>query len=175
VALFWIAYEITSSAMALGILGLCGAAPRLLLGALGGVLVDRYDRRRLLMLIQFFSALPVFCFLGLYIFGALQFWHLLALEILFASIRAMNPAASQSILAELVPREELMNAVSLYSIGYNFARITGPSLGGILVLWIGIGGCYAVFAATLILSGVGMLLIRLQDQRAVEPEQNFLR
>jgi MFS family permease len=161
--------------MALGILGLCGALPRLILGALGGVLVDRYDRKRLLILIQFFSALPVLLFLALYASGALVFWHLLGLEILFGSIRAVNPSASQSILAELVPREHLMNAVSLYTIGFNFARIVGPSLGGILVLWIGVGGCYSVFAASLFASGVGLLLIRLKDERAANPEQDFLR
>jgi MFS family permease len=161
--------------MALGILGLCGAAPRLALGALGGVLVDRYDHKRLLILIQFFSALPVFIFLALYLFGALEFWHLLVLEILFGSIRAVNPSASQSILAELVPRQDLLNAVSLYTVGFNLARIMGPSLGGILILWIGIGGCYAAFGTSLIVSGVGMMAIRLNDQRAANPEQNFLR
>lgn len=161
--------------MALGLLGLCSATPRLILGALGGVLVDRYDRKRLLILMQFSSAVPVFIFLALYAFGALEFWHLLALEILFGSIRATNPSASQSVLAELVPRAELMNAVSLYTIGFNFARIMGPSLGGILVLWIGVGGCYVVYAASLIFSGVGLLLIRLTDRRAAKPEQNFVR
>jgi MFS family permease len=175
VALYWIAYEITGSAMALGILGLCGAAPRLLLGALGGVLVDRYDRKRLLILIQFFSVLPVLMFLILYTFGALEFWHLLAVEVLFGSIRAVNPSASQSILAELVPREDLMNAVSLYTIGFNFARIVGPSLGGVLILWIGVRGCYSVFLVSLILSGVGLMLIRLKDHRAANPEQDFVR
>jgi MFS family permease len=175
VALYWIAYEISGSAMALGILGLCGAAPRLMLGALGGVVVDRYDRKRLLVLIQFFSAVPVFIFLALYLFGALAFWHLLALEILFGSIRAINPSASQSILADLVPREEMMNAVSLYTIGFNFARIVGPSLGGILILWIGVGGCYEVFLVSLILSGGGMVLIRLNHQRAAPLEQSFMR
>ena len=75
VALYWIAYEITGSAMALGILGLCGALPGLIFGALGGVLVDRYDRKRLLVLIQFFSTLPAFIFLALYAFEALRFWH----------------------------------------------------------------------------------------------------
>ena len=175
VALYWIAYEITGSAMALGILGLCGAAPRLLLGALGGVLVDRYDRKRLLILIQFFSTLPVLIFLVLYTLGVLEFWHLLGVEVLFGSIRAINPSASQSILAELVPREHLMNAVSLYTIGFNFARIVGPSLGGVLVLWIGVRGCYGVFLVSLILSGVGLILIRLDDRRAANPEQNFVR
>jgi MFS family permease len=175
VALYWIAYEISGSAMALGILGLCGAAPRLILGALGGVLVDRYDRKRLLIVIQFSTTLPVFLFLALYIFGALEFWHLLALEILNGSIRAVNPSASQSILAELVPREELLNAVSLYTIGFNFARIVGPSLGGVLILWIGVGGCYWVYSACLTLSAVELVLIRLTDERVANPDQNFLR
>ena len=175
VALYWIAYEITGSAMALGILGLCGALPRLILGALGGVLVDRYDRKRLLVLIQFFSALPLFGFLAVYAAGVLEFWHLLTLEILSGAIRAVNPSAAQSIISELVPRADLLNAVSLYTVGFNVARIMGPSLGGVLVLWIGIGGCYAAFAASLVVSGIGMMLIRSNEQRAVNSEQNFLR
>ena len=59
VALFWITYEITGSAMALGILGLCSALPRLILGALSGVLVDRYDRKLLLTLVNFGSVIPI--------------------------------------------------------------------------------------------------------------------
>jgi MFS family permease len=161
--------------MALGILGLCSAAPRLALGALGGVLVDRYDRKLLLILIQFFSALPALIFLALYFLQALQFWHLLALEILFGSIRSINPSASQSILGELVPREHLMNAVSLYTIGFNIARIMGPSLGGILVVWIGTGGCYALFAVSQILAGVGMWFIRSSHQQNLNAAKDFLR
>ena len=176
VALFWITYEITGSAMALGSLGLCSAAPRLILGALSGVLVDRYDRKRLLILVQFASVLPIVIFLAIYAFGALAFWHLLVLEILFGSIRAINPSAAQSILAELVPREDVMNAVSLYTVGFNIARTAGPSLGGVLVLWIGVGGCYAVFATTLLLSGVGMLFIRTNTVSSIKrEEENFLR
>lgn len=175
VALYWIAYEITGSAMALGILGLCEATPRLILGALGGVMVDRYNRMRLLILIQFCSAIPVFGFLALYAFGTLEFWHILVLEIFSGAIRSINPSASQSILAELVPREELMNAVSLYTIGFNVARVVGPSLGGILILWIGVGGCYLVYAVSLFLSALGLLFIRLADTRTVNQEQNILR
>jgi MFS family permease len=165
----------TGSAMALGILGLCGAAPRLILGALGGVFVDRYDRKRLLILIQYASAVPVFIFLALYTLGALELWHLFAVEILFGSTRAVSPSVSQSIIPELVPRHDLMNAVSLYTVGFNVARIVGPSLGGILVLLIGVGGCYGVFAASLIISGIGMQLLPSNEQRAADPNQNFVR
>jgi MFS family permease len=175
VALFWITYEITGSVMALGVLGLCSTAPRLILGAFSGVLVDRYDRKLLLILVQFVSAVPIAIFLAIYTFGTLAFWHLLVLEVLFGSIRAINPSAAQSILAELVPREDLMNAVSLYTVGFNVARIAGPSLGGVLIVWIGIGGCYAAFAATLLLSGVGMLFIRTTKEPPIKQEQDFLR
>jgi predicted MFS family arabinose efflux permease len=174
VALFWITYEITGSAMALGVLGLCSALPRLILGALSGVLVDRYDRKLLLILVNFGSVIPVAIFLAIYNFGTLAFWHLLVLEILFGSIRAINPSAAQSILAELVPRVDLLNAVSLYTVGFNIARIAGPSLGGVLILWIGVGGCYAAFAATLLISGVGMLFIHPNVDHAEKREQNFL-
>ena len=160
--------------MALGVLGLCSSGPRLLLGAASGVFVDRYDRKLLLVLVQFLSAVPIVIFLAIYFFGKLAFWHLLVLEILFGSIRAINPSAAQSILAELVPRESVMNAVSLYTFGFNIARIAGPSLGGLLIIWIGVGGCYAAFAATLLISGVGMLFIHPNREEGDKHEQNFM-
>jgi MFS family permease len=175
VALFWITYEITGSAMALGVLGLCSALPRLILGALSGVLVDRYDRKLLLILVNFVSAVPIVIFLAIYTFGTLAFWHLLVLEILSGSIRAINPSAAQSILGELVPRQDVMNAVSLYTVGFNIARIAGPSLGGVMILWIGVRGCYATFAATLCIAGIGMLFVRTKKETTINREDNFLR
>ena len=174
-ALYWIAYEITGSAIALGILGLCEATPRLVFGLLGGVLADRYDRLRLLILIQFLSSIPIFIFVFLYFGGVLEFWHILALEITSGVIRSVNPSASQSLLHELVPAEELMDAVTLYTIEFNFARIVGPSMGGILILWIGVGGCFLVYGMSLLLSGLEMLFIRLPKRETVEREQNLLR
>lgn len=103
VALYWLAYEISGSAWALGILGFSEAAPRLLLGAVGGVIVDRYDRLRLLTGIQFLCCIPVFALIILYFFGVLKFWHMVALETLWATIRSMNPTAGQSMLRDLVP------------------------------------------------------------------------
>ena len=175
VALYWITYEITGSAMALGVLGLCSAAPRLIFGAFSGVLVDRYDRKLLLIQVQFSCALPISIFLAIYTFGTLAFWHLLVLEILFGSIRAINPSAAQSILGELVPREDVMNAVSLYTVGFNIARIAGPSLGGVLIILIGVGGCYGAYLVALLLSGTGMLFIRTHKEPSVKREEDFLR
>jgi predicted MFS family arabinose efflux permease len=147
--------------MALGILALCEATPRLVLSVLGGVIVDRYDRLRLLTAIQFLCAVPVFTMVALYFFGVLTFWHIALLETLLSIIRSMNPTAGQSLLHDLVPPDELMNTVALYSLGFNFARIVGPSLGGVLVLWIGVGGCFIFYGVTLLISGFELLPIRL--------------
>ncbi len=175
VALYWLAYEITDSAMALGILGLCEATPRLILSAIGGVLVDRYNRLRLLILIQFFTALPIFIFIVLYFAGVLEFWHILTLQVATSVVRSVNPSASQSLLRELVPEEALMSAVALFTIEFNFARIVGPSLGGVLILWLGVGGCFVIYGISLIVAGLGMLLIKLPPEEGGGGEENLLR
>lgn len=161
--------------MALGILGLCASTPRLILSVLGGALVDRYNRLRLLILIQFSSAIPIFIFVFLYFAGVLEFWHILTLKIVSGVIRSINPSASQSLLRDLVPGGELMNAVSLFTIGFNFARVMGPSLGGVLILWISVGGCFLLYGVSLLLSGLGMSFIRLPQRKSAKGEQNLLR
>ena len=174
IALYWLAYEITGSAMALGILALCEATPRLVLSVLGGVIVDRYDRLRLLTVIQFLCAVPVFAMVVLYFLGVLRFWHIAVLETLLSIIRSMNPTASQSLLHDLVPQDELMNTVALYSLGFNFARIVGPSLGGVLVLWIGVGGCLIFYGVALLISGFELLPIRLPVETKIRPSSNWV-
>src|ERR1041384_4003561 len=161
IALYWLAYEITGSAVALAVLGLCEATPRLALSVIGGVIVDRYDRLRLLTIIQFVCCIPVFAMVFLYFAGMLAFWHMVVLETLLSICRSMNPTAGQSLLQDLVPEDELMSAVALYSLGFNVARIVGPSLGGVLVIWIGVGGCLTFYGITLLISGFELLPIRL--------------
>jgi MFS transporter, DHA1 family, staphyloferrin A biosynthesis exporter len=165
----------TGSAMALGILGLCEATPRLALSVVGGVIVDRYDRLPLLTAIQFLCAVPVFAMVALYFIGVLQFWHMVVLETLLSIIRSMNPTAGQSLLHDLVPEEDLMSAVALYSLGFNSARIIGPSLGGVLMLWINVGGCFIFYGVTLLFSGFELLLVRLVSTAKPSAGSNWLR
>jgi len=160
IALYWMAYEMTQSAMALGVLGLAEAAPRLILSVLGGVLADRYDRRKLLIVIQFLSAVPMFVLALLHFSGLLRFWHMLALVIIWAGIRSVNPSASQSLLRELIPDHQIINAVSLYTMGFSFARVAGLPLGGLLIPWIGGGGCFLLYGFSLVLYGLVLCLIR---------------
>ena len=160
--------------MALAVLALCEATPRLVLSVLGGVIVDRYDRLRLLTVIQFLCAVPVFTMVALYYFGVLKFWHIALLETLLSIIRSMNPTAGQSLLHDLVPQDELMNTVALYSLGFNFARIVGPSLGGVLVLWIGVGGCFVFYGVALLISGFELLPIRLSIETRASSSPDWI-
>jgi len=175
IALYWFVYELTGSAFALGILGLCEAAPRLLLYPFVGVFVDRYDRLRLLIIVQFAIAVPIFVLAALYFWGVLQFWHILVLESVYAVVRSVNPSATQSIIRELVPKEELLNAVALLSIGFNIARVVGPSLGGVLILWIGAGGCFLTHAVSLVISASAMLFIQLPRRVFASGGEKFLQ
>lgn len=147
----------------------------MILSAIGGALVDRYNRLRLLILIQFFTALPIFVFIVLHFAGALEFWHILALQVATSVVRSVNPSASQSLLRELVPEEALMSAVALFTIEFNFARIVGPSLGGVLILWLGVGGCFVIYGISLILAGLVMLFIKLPPEENAKGEESLLR
>ncbi len=107
--------------------------------------------------------------------GILEFWNILALVLVRAVVRSISPSASQSLIRELVPDEELMNAVSLYTIGFNLARVTGPSLGGVLILWIGAGGCFLLYGLSLVISGLGILFIRIPKRKVHRGEGKLLR
>lgn len=173
-ALYWLAYEITGSAFALGLLSLCEAAPRLILGLFAGVVVDRVDRLRLLIVNQGLGSVPVFVLAGLYFAGALEFWQILLVEAIYASIRSVVPSASQSLIRDFVPPDTLFGAVSLYSLGFNVARVVGPSIGGVLLVWIGPGFCFLIHATSLVASVALMMWIRVPARRFSEKRRNLM-
>jgi len=139
------------------------------------VLVDRYDRLRLLIWVHFSAAIPIVALVVLHFAGLLELWHILVLEILYSVIKGINPSASQSLIHELVPKDEIMNAVALFSVAFNIARVLGPSIGGVLIIWIGAGGCFLVHAVVLFISGWGLLFIRLPKRYLGSGGKNFLR
>jgi len=111
----------------------------------------------------------------LYFVGILEFWHILTLEIVHSIARILNPPTAHSIIRELVPENELVSAVALFSIEFNIARVMGPSLGGVLIPWIGAGGCFLIYAVCLVISGLGFLLINLPKKVLQSGGANFLR
>ena len=143
----WLIFQLTNSPFYLGLDGLCLGLPRVIFSPLGGAVVDRSDRKLLFVMTQtafFLMAL----FLGVMNYlGTIQVWHVLAVSALTGFFVSFEQPIRQSILHDLVPREDLPNAVTLYQMVFNGAMLFGPSIGGLLIPVIDTKGCF--FAAAL--------------------------
>lgn len=152
----FLAYDLTDSALMLGLVSLGFALPMLFIAPLAGVVSDRVNKRNLIMVAQTGSGLVNLVMAVLVISGLVQFWHLLAAAVVTGSIMSLVMPARQAIIPALVPQHLLMNAISLQMGGMNLTRIIGPTLGGILIAPIGVGGVYLV---TVGLFAVGVVSI----------------
>lgn len=144
----WLVWTMTGSPFLLGVIGFCQALPRLLLGAVSGAFVDRVERRRLLLSTQVLAMVQAFVFWGLVYFDSVEFWHVMVLVLFLGAINTVNQTARHSLINNLVPRDDLMNAIALNSSMANLAKIAGPSLGGVLISVIGVAGCLFVNAVS---------------------------
>ena len=142
----WLVWQMTKSPFLLGVVGFAQALPRLLLGAIGGAIVDRVERRRLLLCTQFLAMAQAMVFWVVVQFAWVEFWHVLVLVLFLGMVNSLNQTARHSLINNIVPRADLMNAIALNSSLANLAKIIGPSLGGVLIGVIGIAGCLLVNA-----------------------------
>ncbi len=121
--------------------------PVLLLSPLAGIAADRFDRRRLLAVVQVFLAVPAFGVAVLSALGRLEVWHIFLMALCIGAGSAFDWPTRLSLVPNLVPREQLQFAVALNSAAFNFSRIIGPALGGVLIAPLGITGCLFLSAA----------------------------
>jgi MFS family permease len=155
----WLVWTMTGSPFLLGVVGFCQALPRLLLGAVGGAIVDRVERRRLLVSTQILAMIQAFVFWALVYLDQIQFWHVVVLVLFLGTVNTVNQTARHSLINNLVPRDDLMNAIALNSSMANLAKIAGPSLGGILISVIGVAGCLFVNAVSFLAIIVTLLVM----------------
>jgi MFS family permease len=167
----WLVWTMTQSPFLLGVIGFCQALPRLLLGAVGGAIVDRLERRRLLVGTQFLAMAQAFCFWALVYFDSIQFWHVTVLVLFLGTVNTLNQTARHSLINNLVPREDLMNAIALNSSLANFAKIVGPSLGGVLISIIGIAGCLFVNAISFVAIIATLLVMEFPSIKGRENQE----
>jgi MFS family permease len=146
VAEMWLLVHLTGSGFAVGAAAGLQFLPILVLGALGGVLADRRDRRRLLMLTQSLMAIPALTLWLLTATGAVQLWMVYALILVRGTVNAVDNPARQSFVSEMVGPELVVNAVSLNSVIVHTARIVGPALAGVTIALAGVSVCFGVNA-----------------------------
>ena len=144
VAQGWLVLEITGSAFDVGLAAAASTLPTLFLSLFGGVLVDRYPRRTILLWTQS-SAMVLAFVLGLFaVTGTVTIWVILLLSFLLGCVNALNVPALQAFLSEIVEREHLASAIAMNSAIYNGSRVIGPAIAGILISATGTGTAFLV-------------------------------
>ena len=140
----FLGYHLTHSAAFLGTMGFAGGVPTMLLMLYGGVVADRIDRRKLMVLTQAAMAVLAFLTAALTFTGLVRPWQLILLAFSFGVANAFDAPARQSIVVDLVERRDLTNAIALNSTMFNAGAVIGPAVGGILYALTGPGWCFLI-------------------------------
>jgi MFS family permease len=144
VAVGWLVYQLTNSPAMLGAVSLMQAIPAIGLTLFGGVVADRMDRRRTLLVTQTTNGLLLLVLATLVATEMVQLWHIFAVAAGLGVVNAFDQPARLALVPHLVPREDLMNAIAMGSVIWQSARIVGPSIAGLLIATTGIASCFYV-------------------------------
>src|SRR4029077_19945399 len=169
IATSWLVYRLTGSALLLGIVGFAGQIPSFLLAPLAGVLVDRWNRHRLLIATQVLALLQSLALAVLALTGYIKIWQVIGLSIFQGLINAFDMPARQAFVVEMVEkREDLANAIALNSSMVNVARLLGPSIGGVVIAAVGEGWCFMIDSVSYI-AVIASLLAMTITARVIQP------
>lgn len=160
IAFNWLVYILTDSTLQLAFANALRALPALAFTLIGGVVADRMERRKLLFTTQFVMMLFAFALAILVSTGAVNIYLIYAVALGRGVAMAFNQPARQSLISELVPEEDLPNAVALNSATVNLTRVIGPAIGGILIATIGVTGAFYLNAFSFIAVLYGLYLMQ---------------
>ena len=140
----WLVYTMTGSALLLGVDGFLATGPMLLFSLFGGVIADRMERRKIMLLSQVLQGSFALILAALIYFHTVKIWHIFILSFLTGSAQSISGPAYASLLPLLVKRDDMANAVAMNSMQFNLARVIGPALGGVVFgLW-GATACFGI-------------------------------
>ena len=159
VAQSWLVYRLTGSATLLGLVGFASQFPIFLLSPVAGAVADTYPRRRTMIVIQTLMMSLAFPLAALTLMNRIEVWHVMVLAVLLGFVNAFDIPVRQSFVAEMVGREDLINAIALNSSMMNGARIIGPAVAGILVSVLGEGWCFLLNGLSYLAVLAGLVFI----------------
>lgn len=155
----WLVLELGGSAFQVGTVIALQFAPALFLSPLGGVLADRFDKRSLLLVTQALAMVQAATLFGLTFTGTIEIWHIQLLALWLGVTSAFDMPVRQSLVAEVVPRDDLLQAIALNSASFNLARVVGPAIAGITLALYGSAFNFGVNTLTYTAVLLGLLLI----------------
>ncbi len=178
VAMSWLVYRLTGSAMLLGVVGFTSQIPTIFISLFAGVLADRWDRRRLLIATQTLAMLQAAFLAFVVLTGLVQVWHIILLSLVLGIVNAFDIPIRQSFVVEMVEnKEDLGNAIALNSSMVNGARLIGPSIAGLLVASFGEGICFLLNAISYlaVIVAIAAMHIPNSSTKYFRPKRNILQ
>ncbi len=157
----WLVLELTNSPFYVGLVSALGSLGVLLLTIYAGVVVDRTNKHRLVILTQALSMLPAFALALLVWTRAVAVWQVATLAAFLGVVNAFDIPARQAFIVDLVGKEDLMNAIALNSSAFNAARVIGPAAAGVLIGVLGVGACFFVNGVSYLAVIAGLVAMRL--------------
>ena len=174
VAFSWLVLVLTNSAFYLGLVGALQTLPVLLFSFLGGVVADHTSKLRLMLLTQA-SLLLLALALGLLVdLKLIKIWDLCVIVFLSGTVMAFDIPARQAFIVELVGKPDLPNAIALNSTLFNFTRVLGPAVGGVIIAAVGMANCFYLNAASFLAVLLALVLMKL-PRAPQAPWKPFLR
>lgn len=162
IAMGWLVYRLTGSALLLGTIAFALQIPSLFITPLAGVLADRWDRRRVIILTQTLSMLVAFTLALLTLTGTVTVNLIIVMALVNGVVLAFDTPFRQSFVPDIITRrEDLSNAIALNSSLYNLARFIGPPIGGVLIALVGEGWCFFINGVTFLAVIAGLLAMRI--------------
>lgn len=173
VAIAWQVYEMTRNPVSLGLIGVANFLPIILFSLIGGLVVDKVDRKNLLILIQGLQAVLALSLFGLTIFHQINPLIIYVILFLISTSQSFSIPARQSVVPHLVPKKLFMNAVSLNTLQYQSAIMTGPAIAGFLIAGVGVQAIYLVNALSFLFFIMAIYSIKIPLQRHDMKEVGF--
>lgn len=173
IAMGWLVYQLTGSALALGTVLFCGQAPSLFLSPFVGVFIDRWDRARVFKICQWVEMVQAFVLAGLALSGMIAVWHIMALSLVSGLAISFDMVARQALMIRLVEKkQDLSNAIALSSAMFNLSRLIGPALGGMILAATSAGVCFLINGISFVAVILSLFLMRLPKQKKITADSN---
>ncbi len=175
IAMSWLVYQMTHSALLLGVVGFSGQIPSFLLAPFAGVLADRWNRRRVLVITQTLSMLQAFALAALVLTKTVSVRHIIPLSILLGCVNAFDITTRQAFVPDMLEkREDLGNAIALNSSLFNGARLIGPAFAGILIALVGEGMCFLLNGVSYLAVIAALLMMKIEKAPERAQKEGFM-
>jgi MFS family permease len=176
VAVSWLVYRLTGSTLLLGTVLFCNQIPMFFLAPFAGVVADRWERKRLLLLTQTLSMIQALALAALVLTSAVRNWHIVALSLFIGTVNAFDVPIRQAFVSEMIEKkEDLGNAIALNSAMFNSARFIGPSVAGILISTLGEGICFLLNGISYVAVIIALAAIRVSPRKLKDGKAPVLR